>query len=271
VRDYDVRLVTWAKATRRISLGAPGPAWSQFLHEIESLVDGEGFGVQLSGPAGSEAMTDRVGEVVSRGYSLRSHGRSDPVELVTRPSGVLYIVSPFGTADDIASWISHVPARHFRQYLLALDAFEEEFGRLASACAGESWHLDSFVPPGARAEFVVEFIGSREIDLVQVVNARLGADLVPTLRSAYPSVRVVADVDGKSESGRVWLAYLTSRYGNVVDAFFAWQRNDIARLEAALVPPTRIVHLGTDHEDRDKAAAALHEELYGRLIAELAG
>jgi len=31
------------------------------------------------------------------------------------------------------------------------------------------------------------------------------------------------------------------------------------------------VHLGTDHEDRDKAAAALHEELYGRLIAELAG
>ena len=127
------------------------------------------------------------------------------------------------------------------------------------------------MPPGARAEFVVEFIASREIDLVQVVNARLGVDLVPTLRSAYPSVRVVVDVDGASAPGRVWLTYLTSRYGNGVDAFFAWQEQDVARLEAALVSPTRVVHLGADLEDRDKAAAALHEELYGRLIAEPAG
>jgi hypothetical protein len=211
-------------------------------------------------------MTDHVGEVVSRDYSLESLGRSDPVEPASRPSGVLYIVSPFGT-DDIPSWISHVSAR-FRQYLLVLDASEDGFERLSSACSGESWHLDSFVPPGARAEFVVEFIANREIDLVQVVNARLGVDLVPTLRSAYPSVRVVVDVDGGSAPGRVWLTYLTSRYGNVVDAFFAWQEEDVARLEAALVSPTRVVHLGADPEDRDKAVAALHEELYGRLIAE---
>ena len=59
--------MTWEKATRRISLGAPGPTWSQFLHEIESLVGGERFGVQLSGPSGGDAMTDRVGEVVSPG------------------------------------------------------------------------------------------------------------------------------------------------------------------------------------------------------------
>ena len=102
----------------------------------------------------------------------------------------------------------------------------------------------------------MEFIGSREIDVVQVVNARLGVDLVPTLRSAYPSVRVVVDVDGESAPGRVWLTYITSRYGNVVDAFFAWQLDDVARLEAALVSPTRVVHLGSDHEDRDEAAAA---------------
>ncbi len=94
---------------------------------------------------------------------------------------------------------------------------------------------------------------------------------MPTLRSAYPSVRVVVDVDGESAQGRVWLTYITSRYGNVVDAFFAWQVDDVARLEAALVSPTRVVHLGSDHEDRDGAAAALHEELYGRLIAEPAG
>jgi hypothetical protein len=266
-----VRLVTWEEATRRISLAAPGPTWSEFLQEIDLLVGGDRFGVQLSDTSESQLMTDRVGEVVSRGYSLRSLGQSDPVELVTRPSGVLYIVSPSGTAGDIPSWISHVPSGHFRQYLLAVDASDDDFVRLSSACAGESWHLDSFVPPALRAEFVVEFIGSREIDLVQVVNARLGVDLVPTVRAAYPSVRVVVDVDGESAQGRVWLTYLTSRYGNVVDAFFAWQADDIARLQAALVSPTRVVHLGAGPENRGEAAAALHEELYGRLIAELAG
>ena len=40
-RDYDVRLVTWEKATRRISLGASGPIWSQFRQEIDMLAGGE--------------------------------------------------------------------------------------------------------------------------------------------------------------------------------------------------------------------------------------
>jgi hypothetical protein len=114
----------------------------------------------------------------------------------------------------------------------------------------------------------MEFIGSRGIDLVQVVNARFGVDMVPAVRAGYPSTRVVVDMGAKSGQGRVWLSYVTSRYGNVIDMFCAAQP-DVGELEAAGVSTSRICFWGTDHTGTDEAIAALHMEAYGRLIAAL--
>ena len=198
-------------------------------------------------------------------------GRSDWTVLVPRPSAVLAIVSPFGAAEDLPTWISHVHPRRFSQNLLALDASEEFFSSFSPRCGGESWHLDAFLPRREWSEFIVEFIGSREIDLGQIVAARLGVDLVPALRAAYPSLRVVVDVPGKGALHDVWLTYVTSRYGNVIDAFCAWRPDIAADIERALVPSSRI-HLvgggdGGGDEGRDEAIAARHEDVYGRLIA----
>jgi 3-keto-L-gulonate-6-phosphate decarboxylase len=113
----------------------------------------------------------------------------------------------------------------------------------------------------------MEFMGNRQIDVVQVVNAKVGVDLVPTLRAAYPRSRVVVDVGADDATGQVWLTYVTSRYGNVIDVYCASGPDDPARLEAALVSPSHIRLLAADLERHDEAAAAAHEDVYGRLIA----
>jgi hypothetical protein len=256
--------VSWEKATRRISLADPARAWKELLEEIELLDVADRFDVEISGEAADDARNARIGSVISRGFSLQT---ADPVVLVPRPSGVLYLVSPLGP-DDIPTWISHVPAGHFRQHLLVLDAADETFARLAATCAGESWHLDAFAQRSGAAELVMELVGSRPIDLVQVVQARLGVDLVPTLNAAYPATRVVVDVRSESAPGQVWLTYVTSRYGNVIDAFCAWRAVDVANLEKAGIANSRISLVPSEQDGPGETlAAATHEQMYGQLIA----
>jgi hypothetical protein len=178
----------------------------------------------------------------------------------------LYIVSPRRATGDLPTWISHVPTRHFRQHLLALDVSRETFADLASLCAGESWHLNAFVRRGGWAEFIVEFIASREIDVVQVVTARLGVDLAPTLRAAYPSISLVVDVDGGDAEGRAWLDYATSRYGNVIDAFCTPQPGVAEDLRRAGVSASRVYLWGPNDQGPDEAAAAIHRDVYGHLL-----
>ncbi|MGO8859308.1 MAG: hypothetical protein ACLQRH_00855 [Acidimicrobiales bacterium] len=59
--------MTWEKATRRISLGASCPIWSQFQQKIDVLAGGGPVGRSAEGLTGGGLMTDRVGEVVSSG------------------------------------------------------------------------------------------------------------------------------------------------------------------------------------------------------------
>ena len=255
------------RAARRIPFAAPDASWTELLDEIDQLEPTMRFVVELTGEAAAAVRVARVGDLIGRGYSPISSGRSDWAVLRPRPSGVLCIVSPLGATDVLPPWISCVHPGRFRQHVLALDASEGAFASLASSCAGESWHLDAFLPPWEWAEFIVEFIGSREIDLVQVVAARLGVDLVPALRSAYPAIRVVVDVAGEDAFRNEWSTYVRSRYGNVVDAFCAGQPDIAAQLERARVPSSRIHLVGDDDGGQGEAVAARHEDVYGRLIA----
>jgi hypothetical protein len=189
-------------------------------------------------------------------------------EEATRPTdsaGVLYIVSPRHGA-DLPTWIAQPPLHHFRQHLLALDVSRATFADLAPFCGGECWHLDAFVRREGWAEFIVEFIASREIDVVQVLTARLGADLAPTLRAAYPSIGVVVDVDGALTEERAWLDYVTSRYGNVIDAFCTPQP-EVAEILGRVGVSASRVHQWEPSDAGPDVAAAMHRHVYEHLLA----
>jgi hypothetical protein len=259
--------VSGERTARRIPFAAPPEFWADLLEEIDRTGPEMRFEVELTGESDDGLRIRRVRDLVSRGYSLQATGPMDWAVLVPRPTRVLSVVSPFATTADLPRWMRHIAPDRFRQHLLAVDTPEAAFADLASECAGESWHLDVFLPPREWAEFIIEFIGSREVDVVHVVAARLGVDVVPALRSAYPAIGVVVDVAGEGTQEDVWLTYVTARYGNVIDAFCTCQGGVAAKLERAQVPSSRI-HLAEDHDGGpEEAFAALHEEVYGRLIA----
>jgi hypothetical protein len=260
--------VTWEKATRTVSLADPATAWTDLLAEIDGLSPDERFAVVVDDRADRAVRADRVGSLICRGYSV---GLDPAGVLVPQPSGVLSIVAPWDADDDVSASLSDVSSAHFRRYLLAMHTSEEQFARLASLGLVESWHLDPFLPQRAWAEFIVEFVGSRQIDLVQVVNARFGVDLIPALRAAYPSSRVVVDAGGDTTPANVWLTYVTSRYGNVVDAFCVSHVDQVPGLEKEYVSPTRIHVVGAGVDGHGAAAVSARERLYGRLIASRTG
>jgi hypothetical protein len=261
--------VTGAEGTREIPLALPDPAWSDLLTEIDQLAPDDRVSLALSGDVAPALRVVRSASLIARGYSWAHDTAGDlPWVLLPRPATVVHIVSPQPSTDGSATWIPHLSADHFHQHLLATDVDPEVFGTMASWCAGEKWDLDRFVRRSQWAEFVIEFMATREVDVVQVVAAPLGVDLIPALRAAYPSARVVVDVDGMDAQARTWLSYVTSRYGNVVDALCAPRGGVLSQLshEGAL---TAKVHLWPT--EGDDAAASLHGAVYGELLAHAAG
>ena len=258
--------MSWEKAIRRVSLAASATTWTELLTEIDALPSEGRFAVELDGAVERELAVPLVGRLIASGYSV---GAGSSRVLVPRPSGVLAIVSQDDGDSDVAHRISRLPAGHFRQHLMAVDTSETAFARLASACAGETWHLDTFLPQNAWAQCIIEYVGSREIDLVQVVNTRFGVDLVPALRAAYPAIRIVVDT-GATAHTEAWLTYVTARYGNVIDAFCVSRPDEVATLTAERVSPDRIQVVSPEGGGQVHMGTVERERVYGRLIATLA-
>jgi hypothetical protein len=247
--------------TRHISLSLPAEEWAALLGEIDQREQEDRFRCSLSDHSENPLATARVGELIARGYSWGERGGG----LVPRPAGVLHIASSLAAHEDMATWISHMPAQSFRQHVVAVDIGGAAFARFSPPSGAESWHLSALMHRGGWAQFIMEFIASREIDVVQIIAACFGADLVPALRAAYPSIRVVVDTGGEGVSDDAWLTYVTSRYGNVIDAFCTPQSAAAATLRSSGVSASRIHTWSAEHGD--EAAAAAHAHAYAGLLA----
>jgi hypothetical protein len=159
-------------------------------------------------------------------------------------------------------WIADIPASDLRQFIVAVDVPDAGCERLASLDA-EFWRLSSFGPAVNVAQSIVEFVASRGVDVVHAMGSRLGADLVPTLRAAFPSLSCSVEA-ADAASRDAWFDYVVARYGNLVDAFVAHDTRDRDRLLLGWVTESRI-HL---IEPADHAGSvAGHAQLFSQLAA----
>jgi glycosyltransferase involved in cell wall biosynthesis len=111
--------------------------------------------------------------------------------------------------------------------------------------------------------FILDFIVSREIEVVHIMNSRLGFELLPDF-SALPEPPVVVvqmHVEEEDRSGYVRL--VTTRYGNLVDAFSVSSRHlaaavtgyDVCADQIAVIPT------GVDAETEFSPATARPHDL----------
>ncbi|MGO9456409.1 MAG: hypothetical protein ACLP62_05095 [Acidimicrobiales bacterium] len=121
------------------------------------------------------------------------------------------------------------------------------FGRLESVkrqmsdrTLDEVWDLEASVTEDDVAQFLLEFIAGRGVDLVEIATSRLALDLIPAAKMAFPELKFVVDLSTNTRLRWDDCSYVTSRYGNLVDAYVTDSEAVVARLRAQYIPATKI-------------------------------
>jgi glycosyltransferase involved in cell wall biosynthesis len=85
--------------------------------------------------------------------------------------------------------------------------------------ASEVWPLPELMEGNDFAQFIAEFIASRKIELVHIMNSRIGFDLLPDLRALKHPPKIVVQLHVEEPTRDGYVRYVTTRYGNLVDGF----------------------------------------------------
>jgi glycosyltransferase involved in cell wall biosynthesis len=114
--------------------------------------------------------------------------------------------------------------------------------------ATEVWALPDLMPADKFPRFIFEFIESRGIELVHIMNSRIGFDLLPDLASMQPRPATVVQLHVEEEDRTGYVRYVTTRYGNLVDAFSVTGHHLSAAMADYHVPAAkrRVIHTGVD-------------------------
>ncbi len=128
-------------------------------------------------------------------------------------------------------------------------------------------------------QFIVEFIVSREIELIHVMNSRMAFDLLPDFRALKRPPKVVVQLHVEEPTRDGYVRYVTTRYGNLVDAYSVSSAHVGDAVVGYGVPRERVVAIptgvDTDLFDRDRvkpapglAEDAVHLLFIARLVAQ---
>lgn len=116
--------------------------------------------------------------------------------------------------------------------------------------ADEVWDLPDLMPGNEFARFIVTFIVSRQIQVLHVMNSRLGFELLPDVAGLPDRPRVVLQLHVEESDRSGYVRYVSTRYGNLVDAFSVSSHALSEQLERYAVPRAkrRTIYTGVDAE-----------------------
>ena len=189
-----------------------------------------------------DVWTARLERLLSAGFTLHRRTRG-AVSFRRAPTSVLYLAPwlTFGGSDKgTIDWLRHLPGGAFRRYLLTTQPSANELFGTAEQLAEEAWALPDLMPGSAMPGFIINFVATRNIDVVHIMNSRLGFDLLPALKAAYPHLRTVVQLHVEEEDRSGYCRYVTTRYGNLVDAFSVTSEDLRHKLRRYDVAPSRL-------------------------------
>lgn len=136
--------------------------------------------------------------------------------------------------------------------------------------ASEVWALPELMEGDEFPRFIVEFIRSRRIELIHVMNSRIAYDLLPDLRALSDPPKVVVQLHVEEPTRDGYVRYVTTRYGGLVDAYSV----SSAAVEEAVVgygisrERVEVIHTGidTDRYSRGRVLPVALEEDRAHLL-----
>ncbi|MDQ6605752.1 MAG: glycosyltransferase [Actinomycetota bacterium] len=155
----------------------------------------------------------------------------------------------FGGSDTgTIDWFRWLDRDRFAPSLITTQPSENR--RLAEIhpYAEEVWSLPECMAGHQFPQFIFDFIHTRRIQVLHIMNSRLGFELLPDLGCLErpPAVVVQLHVEEPDRSG--YVRYVTTRYGNLVDAFSVSSQHLATAMGAYDVsrPRIRVIPTGVD-------------------------
>jgi len=116
--------------------------------------------------------------------------------------------------------------------------------------AEEVWPLPDLMVGSRFADFILDFIASREVAVVHLMNSRIGFDLLPDISALERQPKIVVQLHVEEPTRNGYVSYATTRYGNLVDVFSVSSEHLAEAVCGYGIPRDRIavIHTGVDAE-----------------------
>ncbi|MET0557136.1 MAG: glycosyltransferase [Solirubrobacterales bacterium] len=156
-----------------------------------------------------------------------------------------------GTDKNTIDWFRGLDRERFSASLITTQPSENRRLREIEDFVDETWILPDLMPAEDMPAFILDFIVSRQIEVVHLMNARLGFDLLPdiTCLPQAPGIVVQLHVEEADRSG--YVRYVTTRYGNLVDRFSVTSHHLDRAVQDYGIPAdrTKVIYIGVDAEE----------------------
>jgi glycosyltransferase involved in cell wall biosynthesis len=178
-----------------------------------------------------------------------------------------------GSDKNTIDWFRWIDRDRFAPSLIATQPSPNPLLDQVEPYADEVWVLPDLMPAEDMPRFIFDFLRSREVRVIHLMNSRIGFDLLPDLVALPDPPSVVVQMHAEEVDRSGYVRYVSARYGDLVDLFSMSNRHVADAVEEYGVPAekVRVIYTGIDPDefspDRAEPVAELPRDRLQILFA----
>ena len=182
-----------------------------------------------------------------------------------------------GSDKATIDWFRWLDRERFAPALITTQPSPNRWLEQLRPYATEVWALPDLMAGDDFPRFIFEFVAARGIELIHIMNSRLGFDLLPDLATMSPRPATVVQLHVEEQDRSGYVRYVATRYDNLIDAYSVTGHHLSAAMADYQIPAVkrRVIHTGVDAEGEfnpgliapaDLPAARFHVLFPARLV-----
>ncbi len=167
---------------------------------------------------------------------------------------VLYLapwVGYGGSDKNTIDWFRWIDRDRFAPSLIATQPSPNPLLDQVEPYAEEVWVLPDLMPAEEMPRFVFDFLRSRKVRAIHLMNSRIGFDLLPDLAALPDPPAVVVQMHAEEVDRSGYVRYVSTRYGDLVDRFSMSNRHvaDAVEEYGVAAEKVKVIYTGIDPEE----------------------
>src|SRR4051794_467363 len=124
-----------------------------------------------------------------------------------------------GSDKGTIDWFAGIDRARFAPSLVTTQRSPNRWVHRVESYAEEVWVLPDIMAGDDMPEFILGFVESRGVEVVHIMNSRLGLDLLPDLASLPRPPAIVVQLHAEELGHGGYVSYAAARYSALIDGF----------------------------------------------------